>query len=219
MTSRNGNNRLQTLLPTSLGVATSSTLQPDRFGVAQWLPVLLQPQVDDPRLPAIEHLPEPEVGDLAGLVHAVIRDPDLELRLTTELLGQVAGYDQRGRRLATVERLLAPGGLAPRTGGRLQPHHETLGVGRTVEQRRVETISLRIQEWRALRQVLGADHHDDPGLLLQRRGELHHAVSQQRIQQDGQHEDHEQGATVADLVSHLAAEDHTDIGPSHRVLA
>ncbi len=80
--------------------------------------------------------------------------------------------------------LLAPGGVAPGAGARLLLDDQPLRLPGGVEQVRVESVARGIQQAGDLRQVLRPDHDHKPRLILERRGELEYADSQNGIEQD-----------------------------------
>ena len=80
---------------------------------------------------------------------------------------------------------------------------------------RIEPVSTRVEQRLFGGQVLGTDNHHDAGLALTRGGGLDDPISQKWVKQDRKDENHEQGATVAELVEDLAAENHVQVRPAH----
>ncbi len=219
MTSRNGKSRLQTLAPDLAGRGHVLALDPDRLGVAR--PASCRARAGRRRSASSSGraLLEPEVGDLARLVDAVVVDRDLDLasRARAARRGR-RGSITRGRRLAPVDRLLATLGIAP---GARRPARAARPAARprpAVSKRLGSKPSPpRFSSGGLVGQVLARRRPRRSGASARtprRTGRM--PIPQERIEQDRQHEDHEQRAPVADLVPHLAAEDHGYVGPAHR---
>ena len=71
-----------------------------------------------------------------------------------------------------------------------------------------------LEQRRQVAEVPAADDQHLRRLLLHELRDLQEAHAQQRIEQDRQHEDHEQRAPVAQLVADLAGEDQFDVADS-----
>ena len=191
------------------------TLDLNWLGVTPGQVVLFRPRVHDSALPAIEELTQPEIGVLAGLVHAPVKDRNFDVVFLAKLTGQIRrdDHDRRGR--AVTNGLLAPLGGSPGSLPRLGLHQERARILKRIEEPGIESIPPGAQQRHLGGKILGPHHHNDPGLFLSRGGCLDDAISQDRVEQDRKDEDHEQRTPVADLVENLAAENHEQVRPAH----
>src|SRR5262249_52485460 len=64
-------------------------------------------------------------------------------------------------------------------------------------------------------QIVGSGNADNAGLFADAEAELQHGRTEDRIEQDRQDGDHQDGSPITKLIAHLSEEDETDNGPAH----
>ena len=91
-----------------------------------------------------------------------------------------------------------------------------LEAGRIISQTEpVLTNSGFVKKRRSCWQLISIQDHDRPALFAKGQHHFHHAQPQHGVQQQWQNCDHEQGTTVAQLVTNLAQKNQFDVFPAH----
>jgi hypothetical protein len=174
-----------------------------------------------------------EVGGPAQVDEAVLADGTLpgfedfnHARIGEQraLVGAVAQHD-RGDGLAGCEPSFGVVGendlhlhVAAKHGvgiGHVEDKLQLLGVHRIVKPTQIEAVMLPVDQGGVVGEPIGIDDRDVARLLGKQRRHVHDADAHRRVEEDGEHEDHEQGAAVAQLIAHLAGEDQSYVSPAH----